>query len=82
MALGARAAIAALRPQWLPSPFLGCDGLKDGGQRLVREGQLAASVVLPPTAGAAINMVAAHHRAPAAAPMRIVLTPAPYPALA
>ena len=79
MASGARTAIATARPEWLSVPFLGCDGLTEGGQKLVREGKLAATVVLPPTSGAAINMIAAHERA-GAKETRIVLTPKAYPA--
>ena len=79
MASGARTAIATARREWLSLPFLGCDGLTEGGQKLVREGKLAATVVLPPTSGAAINMIAAHERA-STKETRIVLTPKAYPA--
>jgi len=58
MALGARDALRAQRPGWT-GPFTGCDGLPEAGQRWVREGLLAATVVKPPTAGAGVDLVAA-----------------------
>ncbi len=36
----------------------GCDGLPDEGQRYVREGKFTATVVVPPTSGAAIQALA------------------------
>ncbi len=80
MAIGARKAIAARRPEWAGLPFAGCDGLPQGGQRLVREGQLAATVIVQSNTGPAIGLVAAHLEKGAAAPARLVLNPAPYPA--
>jgi ABC-type sugar transport system substrate-binding protein len=56
MALGARAALRALRPAW-SGLFTGCDGLPGGGQRYVREGLLAATVVRPTTAGPGVELV-------------------------
>ncbi|HYD42145.1 MAG TPA: substrate-binding domain-containing protein [Anaeromyxobacter sp.] len=58
MAVGARKALRNHRPDWV-GPFTGCDGLPDGGQRMVREGLLAATVVKPPTGGAGVELVAA-----------------------
>lgn len=78
MAIGARKAIAALHPDWLSLPFTGCDGLPSGGIRMVKERQLAATVIVPPTAGAAVDLVAAHIRTGTSAG-RIVLAPRPYP---
>lgn len=57
MAAGAREALLALRPEWSSIPFVGADGLADGGLRLVREGTLAATVVTPPPAGTGIELV-------------------------
>jgi len=58
MAVGALAAIHALRPEWGPIPAVGCDGLPESGQRLVREGILRATVVTPTTTGPAVDLVA------------------------
>jgi ribose transport system substrate-binding protein len=79
MAVGARKASAARRPEWLTLPFTGCDGLPQGGRRLVDEGQLAATVILQSNAGPAIDLVAAHLRTGTRASGRITLAPYPYP---
>jgi ribose transport system substrate-binding protein len=62
MAMGARKAIqevsnAEVRDRWMSLPFLGCDGMPKTGQVWVREGLLAATIVIPPNAGQAIQMV-------------------------
>jgi ABC-type sugar transport system substrate-binding protein len=57
MAVGARRAIAAHRRDWADVPVTGCDGLPEGGQKLVRAGQLTATVVTPTTAGHAVTLV-------------------------
>ncbi len=59
MAIGARRAIMAMRPAWSATPFLGVDGLPTIGQRLVDQGDLAGTVVMPSTAGRAIDLAAA-----------------------
>ena len=64
MALGARKAFHELpngpvRDRWLQTPFLGCDGLATGGQKAVRDHMLAATVVIPPNAGNAVEAMAA-----------------------
>src|ERR1700678_3590194 len=53
MAIGARKAMQessdeALRRKWLGVPFTGCDGLIATGQQYVRNGLLAATVVVSP----------------------------------
>jgi ribose transport system substrate-binding protein len=62
MALGARKAFeeigGANRERWLSLPFLGCDGMPATGQAWVRQGLLAATVVIPPNAGVAVEMLA------------------------
>ena len=63
MVLGARKAFHELpngpdRDRWLRVPFLGCDGLPNGGQKAVRENLLAATVVIPPNAGDAVEAMA------------------------
>lgn len=79
MALGARTALAAQRPDW-SGPFTGCDGLVNGGQRWVREGQLAATVVKATTAGPGIELVARSLRGEPV-PSQVVLAPSSFPAL-
>jgi ribose transport system substrate-binding protein len=58
MATGVRKAIAALRPEWADIPLTGCDGLPERGQKLVKEGVLAATIVVPPRGGIAVETVA------------------------
>lgn len=67
MAIGARKAFEEsahqLRESWLQIPFLGCDGMPDTGQEWVRSGLLTATVLSPPTAPVAIDLIARfiHH---------------------
>ena len=63
MAMGARKAFGELagaqeREHWLKVPFTGCDGVTKTGQEWVRRGQLTATVVSPPTAGLALEILA------------------------
>ena len=62
MAMGARKAFGELagaqeREQWLKVPFTGCDGVTKTGQEWVRRGLLTATVVSPPTAGLALEIL-------------------------
>ncbi|HYB76856.1 MAG TPA: substrate-binding domain-containing protein [Candidatus Bathyarchaeia archaeon] len=62
MAMGARMAFEQcshqLRQSWLQIPFLGCDGMPKTGQEWVRRGLLTATVLSPPTAPLAIELIA------------------------
>ena len=63
MAMGARRAFEELpgaqeREHWLKVPFTGCDGVTKTGQEWVRRGLLTATVVSPPTAGLALEVLA------------------------
>jgi ribose transport system substrate-binding protein len=61
MAMGARKAFeeSVLGPAaWQQIPFLGCDGMPITGQEWVRRGLLAATVLSPPTAPVAIELIA------------------------
>jgi ABC-type sugar transport system substrate-binding protein len=58
MALGAVQALQAARPEWGKLPAIGADGLPGGGQRQVREGLLAGTVVTPATAGTGVEVAA------------------------
>jgi hypothetical protein len=62
MALGARKALQDLSnatdaKRWLTLPYTGVDGLPQGGQKWVRQGLLAATVVVPTNTGLAIEML-------------------------
>lgn len=58
MAMGSLEATRAVRPDWKGVRAIGCDGLPDGGQRLVEEGVLAGTVVTPATTGPGVELVA------------------------
>ena len=78
MAVGARRAVRALRKEWTEVPHLGCDGLPDGGRKLVEVGELAATVIKPTTTGRAVELVAAALGG-SPAPPSLVLHPTPWP---
>jgi ABC-type sugar transport system substrate-binding protein len=79
MASGARKALQALRPEWARLPFLGCDGLPQGGRREVDEGRLAGTVVIPSCGGPAVELAVAWKRAARVPAAQTVLAPSPYP---
>jgi len=62
MAMGARKVFEEsgqeIRNSWLQVPFLGCDGMPETGQEWVRRGLLTATVLSPPTAPVAIDLLA------------------------
>lgn len=63
MAVGAKKALheiadTTLRGRWLGVPYTGVDGLPKTGQAWVRRGLLAATVVVPPNAGKALEIMA------------------------
>jgi ABC-type sugar transport system substrate-binding protein len=60
MARGARRAFEAapdIAGQWGVVPFLGIDGVPSVGQRMVMEGQLTATVVMPSNTGPALEAI-------------------------
>jgi len=86
MALGARKAFNELpngadRDRWLHIPFIGCDGLANGGQKAVRDGTLAATVVIPPNAGNAVEAMTAAIRSGKQPEANIYTQPNSYPPL-
>lgn len=63
LARGARRAIESVagelsRPELNAVPIVGCDGTPSVGQAMVKDGQLAATVVLPRSSGPAVELVA------------------------
>jgi ribose transport system substrate-binding protein len=86
MAIGARKAFqdqpaGANRDQWLSMPFTGCVGMPETGQLWVREGSLAATVVVPANAGQAIEMLAPALAKGTQPPERTLTVPRSYPAV-
>jgi ribose transport system substrate-binding protein len=86
MAMGARGALVDLteadRERWMNTPFLGCDGVTKTGQEWVRSGQLRATVVIPPMAGLALEMLAKAVSSGALPAERTVCAPQSFPSLA
>jgi ribose transport system substrate-binding protein len=81
MARGTRRALEQLRPEWVPVPFFGCDGLPGSGRRDVDEGRLAATVAIPSCAGPAVELALRWKRSGVVPPAETILAPSPYPAL-
>ena len=84
MAIGARKAFqdhttGAARDHWLSLPFLGCDGVPKTGQSWVRSGLLAATVVIPPQSGKAIEMLVNLLRGGLVPQERMLMMPSSFP---
>jgi ribose transport system substrate-binding protein len=79
MAVGARKALLEHRRDWAALRFLGCDGLPEGGQRLVAQGVLAATVVTPSNTGPALEIVARCLRTHEMPPREVLLAPQSHP---
>jgi inositol transport system substrate-binding protein len=85
MALGALQALEAVaastgRPELAALPVIGCDGLPGIGRQLVDQGKLRATVILPTTGAAAVEIASAFLRGGPRPEARLVLQPSPYPA--
>jgi ribose transport system substrate-binding protein len=84
MAMGARKAFEEcreLREQAQKMPFLGCDGLPKTGQEWVRRKLLAATILIPPNADLAIEMMVKSIAAGTLPPERTFTTAKSYPAV-
>ena len=86
MALGAREAFQEYSTKvtgdrWRNLPFIGCDGLPGSGQAAVKSGLLAATVVTPPNAGRAVEVLASALRTGEQPPPCILIEPTSFPAL-
>jgi len=86
MALAARKVFQAIndpieRERWMSIPFVGVDGLPKTGQSWVREGLLAATVIMPPSAGHALKLMVAALEKPGNLEEKNWLPPQSLPAL-
>jgi ABC-type sugar transport system substrate-binding protein len=61
------------------APITGCDGSQTFGQRLVREGRLKCTVIMPPATGSAIELIAKHRTKDELPPVRVMLPVASFP---
>lgn len=86
MAMGARKAFSSIgnpaeREKWLRLPYTGCDGVPKTGQAWVRTGSLAATVVIPPSAGRGLTMMLQALQTGIQVPERSYVTPESFPPL-
>jgi ribose transport system substrate-binding protein len=86
MAMGARKAFQELpggpaRERWLSLPYTGCDGLPKTGQAWVRSGILAATIITPPLAGQAVDMLTTALRTNVIPPALTFVAPRSFPAV-
>lgn len=79
MAAGARKALREHHPEWASLPFLGCDGLPDGGQRMVAQGDLVATVITPSNTGPALEIVSRWLRTQQMPSREVLLPPRSHP---
>jgi ribose transport system substrate-binding protein len=81
MAIGARKALVKQNPDWRGVPLLGCDGLPQGGQKLVSQGELAATIVTPSNTGPAIQLLQRWLQDKKELPREVLLAPQSFPAV-
>jgi ABC-type sugar transport system substrate-binding protein len=86
MAMGARTALitpsaARSNPVLGRIPVIGCDGTPDYGRRLVIDGKLTATVIMPPTTGKAVHEIASVFGGGARPDPEFLLVPASFPEL-
>ncbi len=84
MAIGARKAFdenttGEERERWARVPYTGCDALRSTGQEWVRKGLLAASVLIPPTAGTAVELFVRALQNGSQPPERTLSAPSSFP---
>jgi ABC-type sugar transport system substrate-binding protein len=81
LAVGARKALQAHHPEWARAPLTGCDGLPDGGQRLVDTGHLAATIAVPSCTGPAVELLDRVLKTGTPPPASLLTRPQSYPPL-
>jgi ribose transport system substrate-binding protein len=85
MAMGARRAfqgiVGAEGRSRRVLPFTGCDAVPGKGREWVRAGTLAASIVIPPTAGIALETLVSHLESGTRPQARILVSPESFPKL-
>jgi ribose transport system substrate-binding protein len=79
MAAGARRALREQGREWGSVPFLGIDGLPEGGLKMVAEGLLAATIVTPSNTGPALGVVSRWLRTKELPPREVKLSPRSHP---
>jgi ribose transport system substrate-binding protein len=86
MAMGARKAMGDLteedRQKWQQLPFTGVDGVTKTGQEWVKRGMLQATIVTPPLAGNALEILVKAVHSGTMPPERTLLPPKSFPSIA
>jgi ABC-type sugar transport system substrate-binding protein len=70
------------RDRWTSLPFLGVDGVAKTGQAWVRSGVLTATIIAPPNAGVALELLARALQTGTTPPEMTLIAPHSYPELA
>jgi len=86
MAVGAKKAFkdhttAMHRSRWTSLPYIGCDCCPGAGEEWVRSGLLTASVISPPVAGSALEMLVRAMQDKLQPPEHTMVAPSSYPAI-
>jgi ribose transport system substrate-binding protein len=86
MAVGARKAFEELtdeatRARWLSLPYVGVDGLPKTGLAWVKNGLLAATIIVPPNSGQAVEMLVKSIRGGSTPPERTLTVPESFPSI-
>ena len=86
MAMGARRAFQEYsrntdRDRWTQIPFTGCYACSRTGQEWVRQGQLTASVLIPPSTGQAMEMLVRYFQGSAQPPEETLVPASSFPPL-
>lgn len=86
MAMGARKAFQEVtdldaRDRWLSLPYIGSDGVPRTGQAWVKKGILAATIIAPPLAGKALEMLVNSLHSGAVVPELTMMAPSSFPTL-
>jgi ABC-type sugar transport system substrate-binding protein len=86
MAMGAKKAVHELageinREVVATLPVIGCDGVPRTGQAWVRSGQMAATVIVPPSAGKAIHLMTRELQNQVPPALHTFTTPEPFPSM-
>ena len=84
MGMGAKKAIEESvvgpeRDDWLAIPIIGCDGVPMTGQTWVRNGQLMATVIVPPSSANALTLMTGALRKGSTVTEHIFTAPVPFP---
>jgi len=82
LAVGARRALQAHRMDLARVRFTGCNGLPNSGQRMVRSGELAATIMIDSCGGPAVELLDRMLKTGERSPPALVIPPRSFPPIA